>query len=138
MQPVGSTLYATLGSGGFATYSIPGTSGPNTICPASIDAMLVVDRGTAMSSQAFLNAKAALESFVDALHLAPDQVGVASFTNTASVNQTLITNGPQAKAVVDGLISGAASYIGAGRRGASRTDRHAPHPFGHSSHDCAF
>jgi hypothetical protein len=114
MQPVGSTLYATLGSGGFATYSIPGTSGPATICPASIDAMLVVDRGTAMSSQAFLNAKAALESFVDALHLAPDQVGVASFTNTASVNQTLITNGPQAKAVVDGLISGAASYIGAG------------------------
>ncbi len=45
MQAAGATLYATLGSGGFATYSIPGIgTGAISVCPVSIDAMLVVDR----------------------------------------------------------------------------------------------
>jgi hypothetical protein len=115
MQAAGATLYATLGAGGFATYSIPGlTTGPPVVCPSSIDAMLVVDRGAQIPSTSFLNAKASLKSFVDSLNLQPDQVGVVSFTTTAQVNQVLGANGTQAKSVVDGIVPGGTSYIGAG------------------------
>jgi hypothetical protein len=115
MQAVGTTLYATLGAGGFATYSIPGIGGgPVSVCPAAVDAMLVVDRGAQISSQAFLDAKTALKAFVDSLHLTPDQAGVVSFTNSAHLDQTLTTNGAQTKTAVDAIIVGGSSYIGAG------------------------
>ena len=131
MQSAGTTLYASLGAGGFATYSIPGiTTGPALVCPASIDAMLVVDRGAQISSTSFLNAKAALKSFVDSLNLQPDQVGVVSFTTTAQVVQPLGANGAQAKSVVDSIVPvGGGSYIGAGIAAAQQelaSTRHKP------------
>ncbi len=130
MQSAGTTLYATLGAGGFATYSIPGiTSGPALVCPSSIDAMLVIDRGAQISSMSLLNAKAALKSFVDSLNLQPDQIGVVSFTNSANVDQTLGTKGAQAKSLVDGMILSGASYIGGGIAAAQQeliSTRHNP------------
>ena len=115
MQSIGTTLYATLGSGGFAAYSIPGIgSGPASVCPAFVDAMLVVDRGMNISGSAFLDAKTALQSFVNTLHFPADQAGVASFTNTANVDKQLTTSAAQAMAAFDGIVAGGTSYIGAG------------------------
>jgi hypothetical protein len=98
MQAVGSTLYATLGSSGFATYSIPGGTLPVLSCPTALDAIIVFDRGASVSAQAFSNAKTSVKSLIDSLHLSPDQVGVASFTSTA----------------IDAILGGGASYIGSG------------------------
>jgi hypothetical protein len=115
MQTADTKLYATLGSAGFAIYSIPGIGNDSSlICPASIDAMVVVDRGINAPSQTFLDAKAALKSFIDSLHLPTDQVGVASFTNAATVDQVLTTDPAPAMAAFDGIIPGGISYIGAG------------------------
>ena len=114
MQAVGTTLYATLGTAGFATYSIPGGSLPNLSCPVSIDATIVFDRGAVVSPEAFANAKTSLKTLVDSLHLSPDQVSVVSFATTASLLQTLTTNGPVVKGTLDGIAAGGSSYIGSG------------------------
>ena len=122
MQAVGTTLYATLGSGGFGVYSIPGiSSGPAYACPVSIDAMLVVDRGANIPAQELTDTKAALKSFLDSLKVSSDQVGVVTFENTAVLDQTLTTNEAQAKTVLDGILAaGPSSYIGAGIATAQR------------------
>ncbi len=115
LQVVGNVLYAARGSGGFAAYSIPGGAAPASVCPAYIDAMVVVDDGVSVSAQSFANMKAALDTFVSSLHFPSDHVGVASFTGAASVNQTLTANSPQATGIINGLYSASgASYIGAG------------------------
>ena len=85
MQVVGSTLYATIGAGGFAIYSIPGGTSPSSVCPSSLDTTLVVDQGANITPQGFLNAKVALGGFVDSLHLMPDQIGVVEFGSSATV-----------------------------------------------------
>jgi hypothetical protein len=131
MQAVGTTLYATLGSGGFAIYSIPGGTSPSTVCPSSIDAMLVVDQEANISPQGFLNAKAALNSFIDSLHLTPDQIGVVGFGSSAAVLENLTTNAAQTNLVVDGMVTGASpsSYIGSGiaaAQGELTSSRHVP------------
>jgi hypothetical protein len=130
MQAVGSTLYATLGTGGFAIYSIPGGTSPTTVCPSSIDAMLVIDQGANISPQGFLNAKVALSTFVGSLHLTPDQVGVVAFGSAASVLEKLTTNGAQSNLVVEGVVTGAgSSYIGGGiaaAQGELTSPRHVP------------
>jgi|SRR5579864_6128563 len=116
MRAVGTTLFATLGPGGFAAYSIPGiTNTPTSVCPVFIDTMLVLDRGANIPSQAFSNAEAALESFINSLHLPSDQVGVASFTTSGTVNQTLTNNASLADNAFSQIIPGSgASYIGSG------------------------
>lgn len=114
MQAAGSTLYATLGSGGFATYSIPGGASPSITCPASMDALIVFDRGAAVPAQAFANARVSMKSFIDALHLKPDQAGVVSFGASALLAQPLTINGPLAKNAIDAIAAGGPSYIGAG------------------------
>ena len=116
MQAAGNVLYATLGAGGFATYAIPGiTTIPLSSCPASMDVTVVVDQGAAVSSQAFLDGKSALKSFIDAMHLAPDQAGLISFTTTATVNQTLNTSGTLVKSKFDAIVASPGnSYVGSG------------------------
>lgn len=115
MQAVGNILYATLGSGGFGAYSIPGNgSGQTFVCPVSVDAMIVVDRGANIPAPAMLEAKAALDSFISSLQLSPDQVGVVSFTNVATVNQQLSVQGSPAMTALNNVLPGGASYIGAG------------------------
>jgi hypothetical protein len=122
MQAVGTTLYATLGSGGFGIYSIPGiSSGLPSVCPASIDTMLVIDRGANIQSQAFSATKAALESFLNSLQLPPDQAGVVTFTSTAVLDQTLTTNESQVTTVLGSILpAGPSSYIGSGITTAQR------------------
>jgi hypothetical protein len=116
MRAVGTTLYATLGSSGFAAYSIPGvTNTPASSCPSYIDAMLVMDRGANIPSQAFSSAEAALESFIGLLQFPSDQVGVASFATSAAVNQTLTNNpGLAMNAFSEIIPGGGISYIGSG------------------------
>jgi hypothetical protein len=121
-QPVGSTLYATLGSGGFGIYSIPGIGGGSApVCPVSIDAVLVIDRGANIQPQTFNNTKTALDSFLNALQVPSDQAGVVTFTNTAVLDQTLTTNESQAMATLNAILpSGPSSYIGSGIAEAQR------------------
>ena len=122
MQAVGTTLYGTLGSGGFGIFSIPGIStGTPVVCPVSIDTVLVIDRGANIQSQAFVNGKTALKSFLDSLRLPPDQAGVVTFTNTAVLDQPLTINESQAKGILDSILpAGPSSYIGSGIAAAQR------------------
>jgi hypothetical protein len=122
MQAVGTTLYATLGSGGFGIYSIPGIStGPPYVCPVSIDTVLVIDRGANIQSQAFVGTQTALVSFLGSLQSPPDQAGVVTFTNTAVLDQTLTTNESQVTTILEGILpAGPSSYIGSGIATAQR------------------
>jgi hypothetical protein len=122
MQAVGTTLYATLGSGGFGIFSIPGIStGQPSVCPVSIDTLLVIDRGANIQSQAFAATNAALQSFLGSLQFPPDQAGVVTFTNTAVLDQTLTTNESQVQTVLAGILPAApSSYIGSGIATAQR------------------
>jgi hypothetical protein len=131
MRAVGTTLYATLGSNGFAVYSIPGvTNTPPSSCPTFIDAMLVLDRGANIPSQAFINAETALESFIGTLKFPSDQVGVASFATSAAVNQALSNSaGPAINAFNSIVPGGGISYIGSGiaaAQGEFASPRHNP------------
>jgi len=122
MQAVGTNLYATLGSGGFGIYSIPGISSSQpSVCPVSIDTVLVIDRGANIQSQAFVATKTALTSFLSNLQLPPDQAGVVTFTNTAVLDQTLTTNQSQVTTALNGMLpAGPSSYIGSGIATAQR------------------
>jgi hypothetical protein len=129
LQAVGTTLYATLGSGGFATFSIPGlTTTTTSTCPPYVDAMLVVDRGASIPAQAFAAAQTALQGFVGTLN-SSDHVGVASFTTSGTVNQELTNNTGLVDSAVDAIIPGGTSYIGAGiaaAQGELTSSRHNP------------
>ena len=116
MQAVGNTLYATLGAGGFATYSIPGGTPISLSYPTSLDALVVFDRGVNVSSTAFSSAKNALKSLTNALHLPSDKLGVVSFAASASLAQPLTGDAPSAKRAVDLLLpaSSASAYLGGG------------------------
>jgi hypothetical protein len=122
MQAVGTTLYATLGSGGFGIYSIPGIStGQPYVCPVSIDTVLVIDRGANIAAQAFTGTQTALVSFLSSLQMPPGQAGVVTFTNTAVLDQTLTTNTSQISTVLQGILpTGPSSYIGSGIATAQR------------------
>jgi Mg-chelatase subunit ChlD len=77
--------------------------------------MLVLDRGANIPSQAFISAETALESFVGTLQFPSDEVGVASFTTSATVNQTLTNNPSLAINAFSEIIPGGGiSYIGSG------------------------
>jgi hypothetical protein len=115
MQAVGTTLFATLGSGGFAAYSIPGGPSSPALCPASIDAMLVIDQGANITPQGFLNAKAAMNTFIDSLHLSPDQIGVVEFASSALLLEKLSGSATQTVSITNSIATGAgSSYIGGG------------------------
>ncbi len=122
MQAVGTTLYATLGSGGFGIYSIPGiSSGPAAVCPVSLDTVLVIDRGANITSQSFQASQSALDSFLNSLQMPPDQAGVVTFTNTAVLDRTLTTNESQITTVLNAMLpAGPSSYIGSGIETAQR------------------
>jgi Mg-chelatase subunit ChlD len=79
-----------------------------------VDAAIVLDRGMAMTAQAFQSAQAALEAFVNSFHLPSDHVAVVSFTTSGSLNQALTTNGVLAQSAIAGVVPGGTSYIGSG------------------------
>jgi hypothetical protein len=128
MRVVGTILYATLGSAGFAAYSIPGVSGATSTCSTYIDAMLVVDQGAVIPASGFLDAKTSLKSFVGTLQ-ATDQVGVESFTLAPEIEQTLTRNDSLALTALDTIVQSGPSYIGGGIAAASAelsSPRHNP------------
>lgn len=128
METAGTTLYATLGSAGFAAYSIPGITTTGSPCPVFVDAMLVVDQGAAIPAPAFFDAKTALKSFVGTLQ-STDQIGVESFTLVPNIEQTLTHKDTQAMAALDGITQGGPSYIGGGIAAAQQelsSPRHNP------------
>lgn len=110
----GTTMFATLGTAGFAAYSIPGVTLPAISCPANTDALLLMDRGANLPAQAFLDAKASLSGFIGSLRLPTDKVGVGSFTTSGTIQQQLTTDAVLAKAAFNGIIAGGSSYIGSG------------------------
>ena len=115
MKADGSVLYVTLGTAGFATYSIPGIDQlPPFVCPGVVDTMIVLDRGSGLPTQAFSEAKTALKGFIDTLHLPSDAVGITSFTAFANLDQPLTHNAAGAKTAFDAIVPGGDSYIGAG------------------------
>ena len=122
MLAVGQTLYATLGTGGFGIYSIPGiSSGPAAVCPVSIDTVLVIDRGANITSQSFQVTQTALNTFLNSLQMPPDQAGVVTFTNTAVLDQTLTTNESQVTTILNAMLpAGPSSDIGSGIAAAER------------------
>jgi Mg-chelatase subunit ChlD len=65
----------------------------SSVCPAirrNIDVMLVLDKSGSMAGQKLTDAKNAAKSFVDKLNGSYDQGGLASFSTTASLDQTLL------------------------------------------------
>jgi Mg-chelatase subunit ChlD len=76
-------------------------------CPArarvlGADILLVIDRSTSMASGGLAAAKAAARSFVEMLDVRYHRVGLASFSDEASIDVPLTTNLP---AVIDGLMA---------------------------------
>ncbi len=114
MQAVGSTLYATLGSGGFATFSIPGINSTTSSCPVSISSMIVFDVGPNVPPATFATAKAAAKAFIDSLNLTPDQIGIVASAATSNLSQQLTTSGQLAKFTLDGFSLAPTSYLGSG------------------------
>ncbi len=116
MQVIGSTLFATLGANGFASYSIPGSVATSLSCPLSLDSVIVFDRGASVSSAGFTNVKNSLHSFTNAMHLPSDKIGVVTFDQAAALTQQLTIDPPTAKKSIDNLLPAASSssYIGAG------------------------
>ena len=113
LAAIGDKLYATHGAGGFSIYSIPGTDGGPT-CPVSIDTAFVMDRSAGLENNLFVQTKTAMKSFIDNLHLPEDHGAVISFTNSASVQQTLTGVSSQIRSGIDAILPGGAGSIGAG------------------------
>src|SRR5262249_18450505 len=88
--------------------------GGGVVCPSSIDTVLVIDRGSQVSTAAFSDAKTSLNMFVDALHPSIDQVGLVSFESSAELDKQLTVSGDDVKEALAILAPGQASFIGAG------------------------
>src|SRR5204863_8223388 len=54
-------------------------------CFTPLDVMQVLDRSGSMAGQKLTDAKSAAKGFVDAVRLSSDQIGVASFSDGASL-----------------------------------------------------
>lgn len=72
----------------------------------NLDVMLVIDVSGSMSGQPLISEKAAASSFVDQLDTNYDQVGVVSFSSSATLRQSLTTNYATAKSVINNLAAG--------------------------------
>jgi hypothetical protein len=76
---------------------------------AKLDVMLLIDRSGSYVGQPLLDAKAAAKAFVDRLQLSTnDQVGVVSFGDPATTDQTLTRDANLVKTKIDALVAGAA------------------------------
>jgi len=103
-------------------------------CPVTAehaDVMLVVDRSGSMSGTPLQDAKNAAKAFVDRLDLSSggDQVGLVSYSDSATLNHQLSTSASSVKAAIDGLVSGGYTNITDGINKAQaelETSRHDP------------
>jgi Mg-chelatase subunit ChlD len=95
------------------TLTLTGVSG---IAGDPEDIMLVLDRSDSMAGTPLANLKTAAKAFVDIIDEATDgildgtiangsRVGVVSFSDTATLNQTLTTNATALKSTIDALVA---------------------------------
>jgi RHS repeat-associated protein len=112
------TTAASLASDGWALVRAAvawATSSADTHgCLRPLDLVQVIDRSGSMAGQKLTDAKNAAKSFVDAVHLDIDQVGVASFSTSATLDYPLSDDGPAIKAAIDALIASGNTNIGSG------------------------
>jgi len=86
-------------------------------CQAEISAMLLIDRSGSMANpdpQKFQAAKNGAIAFVNSMNFDLDVVGVASFNNTANVDQGLTDNDNAVIAAINSLVSVGTTNIGEG------------------------
>ena len=86
-----------------------GTNAPvsltiNFICPAAIDAFVVIDISQSLSSNEFFTAKQAASNFVTHLNFTEDRVGLISFAGYANFDSPLTNNGALVQSKILSLI----------------------------------
>ena len=79
-----------------------------------LDVMLVIDRSGSMQGTPLTDCKNAAKSFINNLDPLLDQVGLVSYSDTATLNRQLTTNFANVKTSIDGLASGGTTNIGDG------------------------
>ncbi|HSD83337.1 MAG TPA: VWA domain-containing protein, partial [Anaerolineae bacterium] len=92
------------------------TPTPTSTCASSqqpLDVILVLDRSGSMAGQPLNDAKHAAKSFVDAMHLANDQVGLVSFSSEARLDQRLTHQAGLVKQAIEALASDRVTNIAA-------------------------
>ena len=72
---------------------------------AAVDVMLVIDRSGSMGGQPIADEKLAAKTFVDQMSLSRDQVGLASFADSASLDRQLTRDGYSVKVGIDSLVA---------------------------------
>jgi RHS repeat-associated protein len=87
-----------------------GTNAPvsqtiNLICPAAIDAMIVIDISQSLEPAEFDQAKQAASNFVTHLNFSTDRVGLVSFAGDAYLNSVLTNNGAHVQSNILSLIT---------------------------------
>ncbi|MBI2558030.1 VWA domain-containing protein [Candidatus Woesearchaeota archaeon] len=84
-------------------------------CLVPIDAMLVIDRSGSMNDDNKLtDAKAAASAFVGAVDFSQDEVGLASFNQTATLDQELTNVEGDVTSAINALKAGGLTNIGGG------------------------
>ncbi len=84
---------------------------------SKLDVLLVIDRSGSMQGQALLDAKAAAKGFVDHLQLLTnDQVGLVTFGDSATLDQTLTHDAAASKSKIDAIqiLPGFGTDVGTG------------------------
>ena len=89
-------------------------------CLRPLDLMQVMDRSGSMAGQKLADAKRAAKSLVDSVHLTIDQVGIASFSTTATLDHGLSRDSASLKAAIDAQVASGATNIGSGIEAARR------------------
>ncbi|MBN1815455.1 MAG: VWA domain-containing protein, partial [Anaerolineae bacterium] len=82
--------------------------------PTGADIILVIDRSGSMAGQKLDDAKLAASQFVDFMLFPPDQIGVVSFSDAATVDHALDQDPEGAQAAIAALVSdgGTAIHLG--------------------------
>ncbi|MFN8484009.1 MAG: vWA domain-containing protein [Anaerolineae bacterium] len=75
------------------------------------DVMLVIDRSGSMDGQKIADARAAAKGFVDRMDLTTGQVGLVSFSDTASLDQVLTQNAGPVRTAIDALVADGSTNI---------------------------
>ena len=87
----------------------PTTTSEPIICPTTttpVDVLLVIDRSGSMQGQPLIDEKAAAQNFVDLMDFAQDQVGLVSFSDNGTLDQSLTLDGNVVKSAIASLDSG--------------------------------
>jgi len=79
-----------------------------------LDLMLVLDRSSSMAGQPLTDMKTAAKLLIDQLNSSLDQVGLVSYSDSATLNSALTNNFASVKTQIDGLTANGYTNIGDG------------------------